>query len=149
MRLLGFSSFNKAFSTGEREEDIAYFRITRPLVNRFMKWTYGAEAEWHRTNNYYRADSLYQQDFKYKYKIVDTWGAWNMDAEKPDGNRDIARSRRLIGLRILHQNFLDKPLKYTNDNFYAYVDKHAVLGDFSIFRQNFYKTQIHLWVWKK
>ena len=138
---VGFSSFNKAFSTGEREEDIAYFRITRPLVNRFMKWTYGAEAEWHRTNNYYRADSLYQQDFKYKYKIVDTWGAWNMDAEKPDGNRDIARSRRLIGLRILHQNFLDKPLKYTNDNFYAYVDKQAVLGDFSIFRQNFYKTR--------
>lgn len=136
----GFSSFNKAFSTGEKEEDIAYFRLTRPLVSRFMKWTYGAEMEFHKTNNYYRDDSLYQQDYKYKYKIVDTWGAWNLDADKTDGDRNTARSRRLIGLRIMQQDFLDKPLKYANDYFYAYTDKQAVLGDFSLFRQNFYKT---------
>jgi hypothetical protein len=138
---IGFLSYNRAFSTGEKEEDNVYLRITRPLVNRFMKWTYGAEMEWHKTNNYYKTDSLYQQDFKYKYNIVDTWGAWNMDADKTDGNRNIARSRRLIGLRILHQNFFDKPLKYSNEYFYAYADKQAVLGDFSIFRQNFYKTR--------
>ncbi|MEP7374015.1 MAG: hypothetical protein ABI675_11535 [Chitinophagaceae bacterium] len=138
---IGFLSYNKAFSTGEREEDNAYLRITRPLVNRFMKWTYGAEMEWHKANNYYREDSLYQQNFKYKYNIADTWGAWNLDADKTDGNSNTARSRRLIGLRVLHQNFFDKPLKYTNDYFYAYADKQAVLGDFSLFRQNFYRTR--------
>ena len=138
---LGFLTYNNAFSTGKKEEDNAYLRITRPLVNRFMKWTYGAEMEWHKTNNYYKADSLYEQDFKYKYNVVDTWGAWNMDADKSDGYRNIARSRRLIGLRVLNQIFFDKPLKYGNEYFYAYADKQAVLGDFSLFRQNFYKTR--------
>ena len=137
----GFTNFNKSFSNGKREERITYFRLTRPLFNRYMKWTYGSEVEWHETQNFYNPDSIYQYDFKYKYNIIDAWAAWNIDAAKVDGNDDKARSRRLIGLRVVQQNFKDKPLKYANQYYFSYADLKAVLGSFSIFRQNFYKTQ--------
>lgn len=136
----GFSNFNKAYSNGEREETIAYLRFTRPLVNRYLEWTYGSEMELHKTYNFYNTDSIYKQDFKYKYNIVDAWGAWNMDADKPDGNGEV-RLRRLIGLRVLQQKFSDKPLKYDNTYYYSYADIKAVLGSFSLFRQTFYKTR--------
>lgn len=137
----GYINFNKAFSNGEREERIAWLRLTRPLVNRFMKWTYGSAIEYHETQNFYNPDSLYQYDFRYKYNIVDAWGAWNMDADRVDGNTDRARSRRLIGLRFVQQRFSEKPQKYANEYFFSYANLKAVLGSFSIFRQNFYKTQ--------
>ncbi|MBC7914270.1 MAG: hypothetical protein H7Y07_09110 [Pyrinomonadaceae bacterium] len=138
---LGFVNYNKAFSNGKREERVTYFRLTKPLVNRYMKWTFGSEIEWHQTQNFYNADSLYQYDFKYKYNIIDAWGAWNIDAGKADDNRSKASLRRLIGLRVIHQNFSDKPLKYANQYYYSYADLQAVLGSISIFRQDFYKTQ--------
>ena len=138
---LGFVNYNKAFSNGKREERVTYFRLTKPLVNRYMKWTFGSEIEWHQTQNFYNADSLYQYDFKYKYNIIDAWGAWNIDAGKADDNRTKASLRRLIGLRVIHQNFSDKPLKYVNQYYYSYADLQAVLGSISIFRQDFYKTQ--------
>jgi len=138
---IGFTTYNRSFSNGRKEETNLYLRLTRPLVSRFMKWTYGAEMELHQTNNYYSTDSLYQQDFKYKYNRIDAWGAWNMDADKTDGNNDKARIRRLIGLHVLQQNFGDKPLKYTGVYNYAFANQKAVLTDISIFRQNFYKTQ--------
>ena len=137
----GFTNFSKAFSNGKREEKVSYFRLTRPLVNRYLKWTYGSELEWRQTQNFYNTDSIYQSDFKYKYNIIDAWAALNIDAGKLDGNTDKARLRRLIGLRVLQQNFMDKPLIYANEYFYSYADLKAVLGSFSIFRQNFYKTQ--------
>ena len=134
----GFINYNKAFSNGLREEEIGYIRLTRPLVNRYMKWTYGSEIELHETKNYYSSDSLYQSDFKYKYNIVDAWGAWNMDAGY---RKDNDRLRRLIGLRIVQQKFSDKPSKYEDQYFYSYANLRAVLGSFSFFSQNFYKTQ--------
>jgi hypothetical protein len=138
---IGLTTYNRSFSNGRKEETNVYLRLTRPLVNRCMKWTYGAEMELHETDNYYNTDSLYQQDFKYKYNQIDAWGAWNIDADKTAGNNDKARIRRLIGLRVLQQNFWDKPLKYTDMYNYAFADQNAVLASISIFRQNFYKTQ--------
>ena len=137
----GYGNFNKAFSNGKREERVAYFRLKRPMVNRYLKWTYGSELEWRQTQNFYNPDSIYQSDFKYKYNIIDAWVALNIDADKIDGSGDKAYLRRLFGLRVIQQNFMDKPLKYANEYFYSYADLKAVLGSVSIFRQNFYKTQ--------
>ena len=135
---IGFLNFNKSFSNGEREEEIAYVRFTRPLVNRFMKWTYGAELEMHETKNYYNTDSLYDSDFKYKYHLMDAWMGYNLDAGY---RKDNDRLRRLIGLRVVNQDFENKPLKYANEYYFSYADLQAVLGSFSFFNQNFYKTQ--------
>ena len=47
----------------------------------------------------------------------------------------------MVGVRLLQQNFTDKPGKYFNEYFYAYADLKGVLVDFSLFRQNTYKTK--------
>jgi hypothetical protein len=136
----GFLNFNKAINDGEKQERMSYIRLVRPLVSRYMRWTYGASIEWRKTENQYNTDSLYLQDLRYRFNIIDGWGAWNIDADKIDRPNNI-HNRRLIGLRILQQDFFDKPLKYTNEYFYRYADVFAVLGSISMFRQTFYKTQ--------
>lgn len=139
----GFTNFAKTINLAEREERVSYFRLTRPLVNRFMKWTYGGEVELHQTQNFYSPDSVYLQDYQYKYDLIDAWGSWNMDADKPDGNGygTSPRLRRLLGLRLLQQKFDYRPLKFEQEYDYRYADLQAVLGAFSFFKQNFYKTQ--------
>jgi hypothetical protein len=138
---LGFSNFNKTFNYGKREERLAYLRLAKPLVSRNMLWTYGSELEYHETQNFYHPDSIYRYFLKYKYNLVDAWGMVNLDASKADNNDYKARLRRLVGLRVIHQNFMDEPGKYANQYFYNYADLTAVLGSMSVFRQAFYKTQ--------
>ena len=139
----GFTNFAKIINLAEREERVSFLRITRPLVNRFMKWTYGGEVALHKTQNFYSPDSLYQHDYQYKYALFDTWASWNMDADKPDANGyDIEpRLRRLVGLRVFRQYFDYRPLRFEQEYDFRYADIAAVLGAFSIFKQNFYKTQ--------
>ncbi len=137
----GYLNFNNTFSSRQKEEHITYLRLVRPLVNRYMQWTYGSEMEIHNTQNFYNTDSLYQNDFRYKYKLADTWGAWNMDADRVRGNNEKERIRRLVGLRFIQKDFSEKPLKFDTRYNYLYADIKAMLGSFSIFKQNFYNTQ--------
>jgi hypothetical protein len=137
----GFTNVAKTYNQGKREEQIAYFRLIKPLVSRNTKWTYGSELEWHRTQNFYNVDSIYKYDLKYTYNIVDAWSTFNIDAAKLDNTIDKARIRKLLGLRVVQQNFIDKPLRYTNQYSYSYADFKAVLASIFIFRQIFYKTQ--------
>lgn len=139
----GFTNFAKTINLAEREERVTYFRITRPLVNRFMKWTFGGELELHKTQNFYSTDSVYRQLYQYKYDLIDSWVTWNMDADKPDspGSNNSPRIRRLLGLRLVQQKFDYRPLHFEQEYDYRYADLQAVLGAFSIFKQNFYKTQ--------
>jgi hypothetical protein len=80
-------------------------------------------------------------DFKYKYKLADTWGAWNIDADRVRGNNEKERIRRLVGLRFIQKDFSEKPLKFDTRYNFMYADLKAMLGSFSIFKQNFYNTQ--------
>lgn len=137
----GFTNFDKTINNGKREERVTYLRLIRPMVNRYMRWTYGSELEWHQSQNFYNKDSVYLADLKYKYNIVDAWLALNIDAAREDNFSEKTRLRRLIGLRVVQQNFKEKPFKYTTMYNYRYADLKAVLGSFSIFRQDFYKTQ--------
>jgi hypothetical protein len=137
----GYFNFEKAFNNGKKEEQEGFLRMFKPLANRFMQWTYGAVLESHQTRNYYHNDSVYQYDMKYKYTIADGWGGWNMDADDIKDGAYNDKLRRLISVRVLQQNFSDKPLQYADKYFYQYANQTAVLGGFGIFRQNFYKSQ--------
>lgn len=137
----GYLNFNPSFSSFKREEQVGYFRLVRPLVNRFMQLTYGAELEMHNAKNLYNEDSLYQSNLKYKYGIMDGWAAWNIDAGRSNVPGKDDRVRRLIGARILQQKFTQRPLQFLLQNIYRYADVSALLGEIGIFRQNFYKSQ--------
>lgn len=137
---IGHVNFDKTFTSEKKEEQVTYLRIEKPLVNRYMRWQYGFEASLHRTQNLYNADSVYYNNFMYKYRVLDAYAAWNMDADQKDKYNVDNHLRRIIGFRFFDQNFSDRPAKYVDQYFYRYSDITAVLADISIFKQNFYKT---------
>lgn len=137
----GFLDYASAFNTYDRQEKMVYTRLTRPLVNPYTKWTYAFEAAWHKNQNFYATDSLFQMDNRYQYYNIDAWIGFNKSASKLNRQNDDDRLRTLFGLRFLHNEFHTIPVKYETEYFYQYADLTGVLGSISIFRQDFYKTQ--------
>ena len=139
--ILGYTDHAGTFNTFQQQEESWYARITRPLVNPYMKWTYQLDASKHQTFNYYMGDSLYHSDYQYKYYNVDAWAGFNRSARKMYENSDDDRLRMLMGVRVLHTEFQKVPEKYQEEYFYQYADLTAVLASISLFRQDFYKTR--------
>jgi hypothetical protein len=138
---IGFQDYRKSFSSNKYEEKNSYIRLIKPLVNPYMKWTYAIEAGMRETTNQYWPDSLYQAEYRYRYRMLDTWAGWNFTADKASGNNRDNRLNWLIGARFLERGFQHRPLHSDGLNFYRYTDRTAVLGALSVFRQTFYKTQ--------
>lgn len=138
---VGVLNFQDAFNSGNEEETTLYLRFIRPLVNQYTKWTYAFEAAEHYTSNMYSSDSLYRSDWQYKYYNIDAWGGLNMSAEKLTGKTYDDRLRKLIGLRFIQQQFDLQPMKFEGAYNWRYADLTALLASFSVFRQEYYKTQ--------
>ena len=137
---VGYLNFNRAFNSGRREENVAFIQLVRPLINPNAKWTYAFNAELHSTSNMFNPDSVYENDWKYRYRVYDSWVGWN-PSYKLRGRPNEARAfRYLIALRMMDQNFLKKPLIYKDQYHYGYSNLFAFLGSVSVYRQLFYKT---------
>ena len=138
---IGYRNFYPALKSDEREETRYYVRFLKPLVHQYMRWTYALEASTHKTSNMYWSDSLYNSDFKYQYDYIDSWAALNLNARQTDQINPDNRLRTLIGLRILNRHFAEIPAIHIEQYNFRYANLFAILGSFSIFRQDFYKTQ--------
>jgi hypothetical protein len=137
----GYLNFEKTFTTRRREEKVGFVQILKPLVNPYMLWTYALNIEKHSSDNMFYTDSLYENDLKYKYNLYDAWAGINLSTKMISNENEFHRLRYLLSARVVDQNFLDKPLAYTTKYYYPYADLFAVLGSFSIFRLNYYKTR--------
>lgn len=138
---IGVINFADAFNTGKEQEVMHYVRFIKPLVNPYMRWTYALEMADHRTANMYATDSLYESDFQYKYYNIDAWAGLNMSADKLTSKSYEDRLRKLIGMRFIQQHFDLVPTKFEGAYNWRYANLTALLGSFSIFRQEYYKTQ--------
>lgn len=138
---VGALNFQDAFNSGKEEETMYYMRFIRPLVNQYTRWTYAFELARHFTSNMYNNDSIYQSDWQYRYYNYDAWGGLNMSADKLTSKSYDDRLRKLIGLRFMQQRFSLQPTKFNGDYNWRYADLTALLGSFSVFRQEYYKTQ--------
>jgi hypothetical protein len=136
----GFLDYAPTFNTYNNQEKTIYTRFIKPLVNPYMKWTYAFEAAWHKNENLYLDDSLFQMDNRYEYYNIDAWIGFNKSARKLNQRVNDDRLRTLVGLRFLHTGFQTVPRKYEDQYFYQYADITGILGSISIFRQDFYKT---------
>lgn len=141
MPLLASGIFIRLLKSDEREETRYYVRFLKPLVHQYMRWTYAVEASKHKTDNMYWSDSLYNANYKYQYNIIDAWASLNLNVKKSDLINPDNRLRKLIGLRMLNQQFDDIPTLHLEQYNFRYANLFAILGSFSIFRQDFYKTQ--------
>ena len=137
----GYTSFGSSFNTGQRQEEMVFAQLIKPLVNPYTKWTYSVEAANHITQNMFLPDSLYKSDVQYHYFNYDSWVGWNTGAYKLTPGNEDNRLRTLVGLRYFKQLFLSIPGKYASQYYFQYADITGILASVSIFKQNFYKTQ--------
>ena len=138
---IGFRNFYPALKSDEREETRYYLTLLKPLVHQYVRWTYGLNLSTHHTSNMYWPDSIYDSNFRYKFNDVDAWTSLNLNVKRNEQVNPDNRLRTLIGLRILNRQFDEIPTVHLERYNFRYADLFAVLGSFSIFRQDFYKTQ--------
>jgi hypothetical protein len=138
----GILNFRDAFNSGNEEETSTYLRFIKPLVNPYMRWTYALDISHNYTDNMYNTDSLYQSDWQYEYFSTDAWAALNMSADNLLRNKSYEnRLRKLVGIRFFQQRFGLMPTRFEGGYNWRYADVTALLASFTIFRQDYYKTQ--------
>ena len=137
---IGYQSFYSSI-TGPKEDNNYYIDFHKPLVNRYMQWTYEFSAAYHATRNLYNSDSLYYSDVRYRYYNIEAWGGYNINASDFTSKEESKKLRKLISVRYLDQKFLNVPDKYQEVYDWKYPTINAALATLTFYRQNFYKTQ--------
>ena len=136
----GYQSFYPNIN-GLKEENIYYVGFIKPLIHRYMRWTYQFNAAYHSTRNMYSSDSIYLTDIRYRFYNFDAWAGYNINSKGIATRAEDRILRKLVALRIIHQNFQDLPGKYSSLYSWRYANLTGILGSLSFYRQNFYKTQ--------
>ncbi|MDQ6762955.1 MAG: hypothetical protein M3015_10060, partial [Bacteroidota bacterium] len=136
----GYKSFYSSI-TGPKEENYYYLNFSKPLVNRYMRWTYEFNSSYHSTRNLYGRDSSYYTDSRYQYYNFEAWAGYNINAKGYTIKKEDHELRKLVGLRLIDRKFQDIPSKYISNYYWRYADITGVLGSVTFYRQNFYKTQ--------
>jgi hypothetical protein len=137
---LGYSNMEPAFNSGRKEETAVFIKAELPLVSPYSTWTGAYESSMRYTQNNYIDDSLYNSDYKYSYRLFDTWVGYNIGAKRHLSEQISNRRKHLIALRGVYRNFLDIPnLNKTVYNT-LYSNLTSVIASLSIFEQDYYHT---------
>ncbi|MFZ4771322.1 MAG: hypothetical protein ACOYLO_14155 [Ferruginibacter sp.] len=136
----GFKTFRPAFNSGRMEEVHIYSQIEKPMASRYTAITGAAEVSYHSTINGYLADSLYSNDYRYRYINTDVWGGFNFGYNSGKKKDSENRLRHFVAMRGFYNSFIKVPAKYLRDYNYQYADINGVLMSYSLYRQNFYRT---------
>ena len=141
MSIVGYQSYYPIYRKQFKEENMYYFILTKPLINRYMHWTYEFDASYHSTRNMYSSDSIYYSDVRYRYYNFDAWIGYNINATGFTTEAEDKRLRKVIALRVIDQQFQNIPGKYASQYYWRYANLQGVLASLSFYRQNFYKSQ--------
>lgn len=137
---VGFNTFNPAFNSGRREETSYFTLLEKPLVSRYTEWTGAVSFSYNKTNNGYISDSEYVSFFKYRALSADIWGGYNIGSRNRK-DRDMGkRLRHFVAMRTFYNNFYHVPDKFEYNYNYVYANINGMLASYSLYRQNFYKT---------
>lgn len=136
----GFQNYRSAFNGGGDQETIFYTRLEKPLVSQYIPWVGALDLSLNRTHNAYRKDSLYSSDFQYNYNNIDAWFGYNFGSRSLFNKNYQPTLRKFIAVRTFSQHFTHVPGKTTNIFDSTYSDVTGIIAAFSIFRQNFYRS---------
>ncbi len=138
---LGYSNITPTFNSGRKEETTFYIRADLPMVSPYSKWTGSYETAYKYTTNRYVSDSLYESDFKYRFRIVDSWVGYNIGAKKQLTSQQIAKKlKHLLAIRGVYRIYQDIPKYYVANYNSDYSDLSTVLVSFNVFEQDYYHT---------
>ncbi|RYF87495.1 MAG: hypothetical protein EOO03_10595, partial [Chitinophagaceae bacterium] len=136
----GFKTFNNAFNSGRLEEINFYSEMEKPMVSRYTAVTGAAVVSYHSTQNAYVSDSLYSQEYRYRYAAADLWAGYNFGYKGGKKKDSENRLRHFVGLRGFYNIFKEVPVKFMSEYNFRYADLNGVLLAYSLYRQNFYRT---------
>ncbi len=131
----GYTQLNSGSSYGNEEEYAYYLRLERPLVSPYSRMAGGIELSRNWSQNFTDApDSVFKN---YRYNVTDFWAGYNIGVKRSAEKR----GRHFISARFFQQQFLERPERHYDQINPLYNSRTTVLGSFSFFKQNFYKTQ--------
>ncbi len=134
---VSYSQITNDLTNGTPDEQGWQFKLDRPLYAPYAHLagniTLGQGESF---NRYSYADTAF---YKYGYKLEDAWIGWNLGTEKFLANTSV-RDRRFLSVRYLNDHFYQTPYQIAENFNFRFNDRQAVLGQFTFFRQDFYKT---------
>ena len=137
---IGFNTFQQAFNSGRYEENSSYTRLEKPLVNRYSQWTGAVELAYNKTANAYLDPLVYDSGFQYKYSNIDLWAGYNIGYKAKKGKDTDKRLRHFVAARTFYRYFYEVPAQYDSIYNYDYANLNGVLFSYSLYKQNFYRT---------
>lgn len=132
-----YSAIGKDIAYKKYDEHLVEFDLERPLVSQYKHFAGGLLFGVYSTNNNYSLpDSIY---YNYKHTVTDAWGGYNIGVKQYLSNPNL-KLRKFVSVRLLSDKFNEQPWQVRSKLNYRYNDKTAVLGQLTLFRQEFYKT---------
>lgn len=132
---LGYSQTNAGISFGDEDEFAFYARLNRPLVSPYTRLAGGLEVSRNWSENVHdKPDSVF---LKYRYTVFDSWLGYNIGINRKVENRN----RQFLSLRYINGYYLDQPDQEQYLELRRYNNLFGYLGEFTLYRQNFYKTR--------
>ncbi|GAB1445365.1 hypothetical protein MASR2M41_10560 [Flammeovirgaceae bacterium] len=137
---IGYTNINTARSMGNENEAAVYIRLDRPLFMPYARWAGGVEWSTNWSNNVFvKPDTLFA---RYAYSIQDYWGGITFGEIGLSNEKKENRNRRFLSARVLDQHFIKNPdIALSPRNNLLYSNRTLALTQFTLFRQDYYKTK--------
>jgi hypothetical protein len=130
-----YSTINNDLNSGYQDEHAKFVTLQRPLYSQYSHFAGAFTLGDFQSFSINPADTPF---YNYHYTRADAWIGYNLGIQKLGLNS--ARDRRFISLRYFKYNFLQVPVQVGNTYDFKFNDREAVLGQFTFFKQDFYKT---------
>ncbi|MFN8335297.1 MAG: hypothetical protein U0U09_09205 [Cyclobacteriaceae bacterium] len=132
---ISYTQLNTGASYGLENESALFLKLDRPLVSPYTRWAGGLELSRNWSVNVFGAEAA---DFRdYSYYVKDLWVGYNIGIK----NRVENRNRHFVGIRTFGQSFNQTPVQETGEDTLLYRNQQFVLGQFTFYNQNFYRTK--------
>jgi hypothetical protein len=133
----GYSKISPDLQDGTADEHSLHAEIERPLVSQYLHVAGAVRFSINEShNNYMKADSLF---YDYRVKNFDAWLGYNLGVNKFLSVRS-GLNRGFISMRYLRSKFNKVPFQVKDSFNFRFNDKEAILGQFTLFQQNYYRT---------
>lgn len=134
---MGYSNINNDLQSVAIDEHGWYVTLQRPLYSQYAHFAGGLTIGRNQTyNNYSKPGNEF---YGYGYNNYDFWLGYNIADNNHLQNSSI-KKRRFISVRYLKNDFYIKPVQTVGTYSFRYDNREAVLGQYTFFRQGFYKT---------
>ncbi|WP_245975171.1 BamA/TamA family outer membrane protein [Deminuibacter soli] len=132
-----YTTINRNRGDGSATEASWQVRFDRPLVSQYTHLTGGfafGNSESH--NLYNRPDT---QFYHYRLGNIDAWLGYNIGVKKILAD-DKMNLHKLVSIRYMQNDFSELPFQFNGKYDTRFNDQRAILGQLTLFKQDFYKT---------